>query len=299
MNAIDISICIVSKDRKHELALTLTILKNCIDEAKHQVLVYLDGCTDGSEALVEEFPYVSWEVNDKAVGASPARNCLYSKARGEIIFGFDDDAHPLQMDFIQRTKQLFSQNPNIAVVAFEEIKGIYPNDKEAFSNHQPNVSYLANSFVGCGFAIKRDAYLLTNGFPLWMDIYGEEGAVSIQLIEKGYEILYTTAITVNHRVDRSMRKISGNNTFRFERQLCNSALYFIVFYPKLLVPKKLIKLLWHNWRRYALKDIYFFMAFWKGVINFFLKLPKALKSRNPVSKRTIRRVNNLPHPKYG
>lgn len=295
----EISICIVSKNRKSALRKTLRIVAGLVDKQKYEILVFLDGCEDDSNTLLKEFLDFQWYESSRSIGASPARRVLFAAAKGTIIIGFDDDAHPLQTDFIESTKQLFANNPKVGVLAFEELKGVFPDDRAALQHHVSKQEYLCNSFVGCGFAMRRNVYEQTAGFPEWMDIYGEEGCVSIQVIDLGYDILYTSEISVNHRVDREQRKTSGSNAFRFERQLCNMALYFLVFYPAHLLARKWGRLFWHNFRKYALKDRKFFFAYFKGLVRFLLKFFKVLSFRKPVTKVTIQKINKLPHPKYG
>jgi GT2 family glycosyltransferase len=295
----EISICIVSKNRKSALHYSLNNIAGLLDKQKHEVLVFLDGCKDDSKTLLEEFPNFQWYESSRSVGASPARRVLFAAAKGKYIIGFDDDAHPLQIDFIDKTKHIFTENPQVGVLTFEEIKGIYPDDQAALKHHVSNQKYLCNSFIGCGFAIRREVYEQTAGFPEWMDIYGEEGCLSIQTLALGYDILYTSEISVNHRVDKQQRKDGGSNVFRFERQLCNMALYFLMFYPAHLLPKKWCKLFWHNFKKYAIKNPKFFVAYFKGVARFTLKFSTILSFRKPVSQATIKKINALPHPKYG
>lgn len=295
----EISICIVSKNRKLALQQTLTIIEPVIDKTKHEVLIFLDGCDDDPNELLEEFPQFQWVESSVSIGASPARRVLFAAATGKHIIGFDDDAHPLQTDFIDKTERIFAENPKVGVLAFEEIKGIYTNDQSALQHHVPDQNFVCNSFVGCGFAIRREVYEQTAGFPEWMDIYGEEGCLSIEIIDKGYDILYTSEISVNHRVNRQQRKTSGSNVFRFERQLCHMALYFLVFYPAHLLPQKWAKLFWHNFRKYAIKNPKYLAGYFKGLARFILKFPKVLSFRKPVSQATIKKLNALPHPKYG
>jgi hypothetical protein len=52
-------------------------------------------------------------------------------------------------------------------------------------------------------------YKATNGFPCLVDIYGEESAGSIEVIAKGFDILYTNRIVVNHRVNMELRIKAG------------------------------------------------------------------------------------------
>jgi len=294
-----ISICIVSRNRKLELKRTLEILHDYTEATLCEILVFLDGCSDDSKDLVGEFPECIWEVQDNSIGASPARNLLYQKATGDLIFGFDDDAHPLQNDFINKAQLIFSKNEHLAVLAFEEIKGVFDNDAQALEKHIPNEEFYCREFVGCGFVIKKEAYKQTAGFPNWMKIYGEESCLSIELLDLGYAILYTSQISVNHRVNKEERKHLKKTVYRFENQLSNSALFYFVYYPKILIPKRLTALLFRNFRKYAFEDILFFKAFFRAMINFLIRIPKVITYRKVVKKETLKKSLGLPLPKYG
>ena len=293
------SILIVSYNRAGALDITLSRILSLINSDVDEILIFLNGADSSYDCIRAKYPAVKWFQSSENIGASPARKLLYKEAKGDILFGFDDDSHPLNSDFITKAQQIFNKNLQVAGIAFEEIKGIFTSDDEALQSHMAGDEYYCNSFVGCGFAIRKKAYFQTDGFPDWMDIYGEEACVAIQLVEKNLSILYTSAIAVNHRVDRENRKTSGRNTFRFEKQLCNGALYYLVFYPSNQIPKKLIRLFWHNFTKYAITDYKFFTAFSKGILAFVGKTPQALKRRNPVSRGTLEKIKNLPLPKFG
>jgi glycosyltransferase involved in cell wall biosynthesis len=292
-----VSILIISKNRKEELAITLRRLKNIVDISVHEVLVLLDGCTDGSKELVTQFDWINWTVLNESIGASRARNFLYKKATGTIFIGFDDDAHPLQDDFVSIVESIFEENNNIGIIAFQEIKGVFKSDEEALSQ-KPNQKgeYLCNEFVGCGFAITKSVYFATNGFPVWIDIYGEESCVAIEVLANKKDILYTNRVSVNHRVNKQARLDCGMNYFRFEKQLKNTAFYFIVYHknPSL----KIVKLLLHNFKKYALKDITFFKSYFKVVGIVIAQLPKVLKYRKPISKSIIKKKQELASPVF-
>ena len=281
-----ISILIISKNRKEELAFTLNRLKSIIDTKVHEVLVLLDGCNDGSEELVGRFNWINWTVLNESIGASRARNLLYKKAIGSIFIGFDDDSHPLQDDFIEIVESIFKENDNLGIITFQEIRGVFKNDEDALSQI-PNqkIEYLCNEFVGCGFAITKSVYLATNGFPLWMDIYGEESCVSIEVLANNKDILYTNRVSVNHRVNKQARLNAGMNYFRFEKQLKNAAFYYIVYHKNPSI--KIIKLFWHNFKKYALIDPIFFKSFFKALGTLIIQMPKVLKYRKPISKSII------------
>lgn len=291
------SILIVSRDREAELKKTLVLLEKMIDPSIHEVLVFLDGCTDNSKVLKNQFPWVKWEESDKNIGASGARAILYPKATGQILIGLDDDAHPLNSDFISLSEQLFNQYPNVGVLAFQEIKGVFNSDDEALAQKGKEIeNYLCSEFVGCGFAIRKEVYNQTNGFPVWIDIYGEESCVSMEVVANGYDILYTNSIAVNHRVNKKERFKTGRNYFRFEKQLKNTAFYYLVYYRFPLY--KMSRLLWHNFKKYAFTDWNYFIAFFSSVFIIIINLPGILKYRSPIDSKVLKKIKQLPNPKY-
>ncbi|MGA9591322.1 MAG: glycosyltransferase, partial [Salegentibacter sp.] len=200
------SILIVSKNRRAELSRTLGILKKYIDEEVHEIRVFLDGCTDGSESLQELFPEVHWMSSKKSLGASKARSILYKTAKGKLMFGFDDDSHPLQPDFINISKQIFKAHSSLGILSFKEIKGIFETDEKIpKARLQEEPDFLVNDFLGCGFAVRKKVYDETRGFPAWIDIYGEEVCLALEVLDEGYDIIFTHKIQVNHRVDKDHR----------------------------------------------------------------------------------------------
>ena len=104
-----VSFLIVTKNRPAALAFTLNKLKAQIDLSVHEVLVFIDGCK-ATEELVSQHDWVQWEVAKKSISASPARNALYKKAKGDIFIGLDDDAHPITADFIAKVQAQFDSN---------------------------------------------------------------------------------------------------------------------------------------------------------------------------------------------
>ncbi len=293
------SVLIVSRNRYVELQKTLRILQQYIDKSNHEILVFLDGCTDGSEKLREAFPNVKWEISAIRFGASKARSILYKKARGKILFGFDDDAHPLQPNFIELSQALFSQKPNLGIIAFKEIKGVFetedsiPKDLLLKKN-----DFYVNDFLGCGFAMRKDIYYKTRGFPIWVDIYGEEVCVALETLELGYDILFTHKVMVNHRVDLKLRKSEGANYFRFGKQLKNTSFFYLVYYPFPLLLKKIGRLYFLNFKKYGLKDKYFFGAYFSAFWQMSLDIRKVIKHRRPISRKALDVFNRLSNPNY-
>lgn len=292
-----ISILIVSKNRKNELETTLRILRGLIDLSIHEVLVFDDGSSDGTSELLYKFDWVKWYSSEKSVGASGARNILYPNAKGMYLIGFDDDAHPLTKNFISEVEFIFSKNPNMGIIAFQEVKGVYSSNEEALKNANLNQEeYYCSEFIGSGFAIRKDVYLKTNGFPVWIDIYGEESCLALEVINLGYDIVYSSTVIINHRIDKDKRFQQGRNYYRFERQLRNTINYYIVYYPNPVL--KILKLLRHNFFKYAIKDKQYFVLFFKALFTNLIKCKNTLEYRNPVKKIIIHKLQNLKSIKY-
>jgi GT2 family glycosyltransferase len=291
----ELSILIVTRNRPDELEITLNKLFGLLNFSIHEILVFIDGCNK-TEFLIKKYPWVKWENSKICISASPARNKLYKKAKGKIFIGLDDDAHPLSKDFIDKTQSVFLEDSKIGIVAFQEIRGVFISDYEALKNATTNSVYRTNDFVGFGFAIRKEVYDMTNGFPVWLDIYGEESCLSIEVLDLGYEIEYNSSIVVNHRIDKNKRLNQGRNYFRFEKQLKNTIYYYIVYYPNPML--KIAKLLFHNFKKYALNNRRYFQLFWKSIFIAFKHIFYILKFRKPVQKITIQKIITLKGIKY-
>ena len=257
----------------------------------------MDGCIDGSENLLDELKWVSFFVSKKTIGASAARHQLYPLAKSEILIGLDDDAHPLTKNFLFEIEKLFANNTNVGILAFEEIKGVYASDEDALSQSEVvSKEFLSSEFIGCGFAIRKSVYNTTNGFPVWIDIYGEESCLSIEVLSKGFDILYTNAIKINHRVNIAQRKLNRQNYFRFGKQLKNSTYYFLIYYPFPIL--NILKLYWHNFKKYALTDWECFKIYFKTIFIVFANIPRVLKYRNPIDKAVIAKMRSFSSLKF-
>lgn len=280
----ELSFLIVTKNRPVELIKTLDRLYKIIDISQHEVLVFIDGCSD-TELLLNKYDWVNWTISKHSLSASPARAVLYKRAKGAVFIGLDDDAHPIGDRFIDSIKTEFKSNKNLGIIAFQEVRGIFKSDAEALLKAKQVESYFTNDFVGCGFAIKKEVYDATNGFPVWIDIYGEEPALALEVLDLGYQILYQPNIKVNHRIDVEKRKLQGRNYFRFEHQLKNSLRYYLVYFPNPIY--KITKLLFHNFKKYAITDIRYFKSFVSVCFKTLFSLPHILKYRKPVKTKTL------------
>ncbi len=290
-----ISFLIVTRHRPEELSFTLNKLKQLIQPEIHEVLVFIDACPD-TEQIVSHFQWVKWYRSQNHLGASPARNQLYQHATGMIWIGLDDDAHPIGDHFIERVLSRFRESEKTAIIAFQEVRGIFENDLVALKTAREGIPFHASEFVGCGFAIRKEVYQQTDGFPVWMDIYGEESALSLEVIDLGYDIIYDFSIMVNHRKDVVKRTLENKNYFRFEKQLVNVVKFYLVYYKKPIY--FIVRALFHNFKKYAITDFTYLWRFLKAIFTILISLPETWAYRKPVENSSIKRFRSLKAPFY-
>ncbi len=288
------SILITTRNRVKDLALTLDSLKNIFAQGSVEVIIFSDGCEETTKYIKQKYPYVRLYHNEKSIGASPARNFLYAKASGQYLIGLDDDAHFVSENVLEKIEECFKSNSNLGIIAFKEFRGI--NVKIQLDKN-PKI-YYTNDFIGCGFCVLREAYKKTNGFPVWMDIYGEEACLSIELLDLNFSILFTESIAVHHRVDKKNRENQKHGLFRFKKSLLNGNKYFIIYYPLQFLPRKMAKIFFHNFFKYALTNKQFFFAFVEAYCQLIKDLPKLLRYRSPVKVETLHLKKNLKPLKY-
>lgn len=288
------SILITTSGRVNDLKTTLNYLYNTCDLKKVEVLVVSDGCSRTYELSKTDFHWVNWYNLEVKVGASAARNYLYNKAKGKYLIGLDDDAHVISENALENITEIFNEFPNTGIIAFKEYKGLDITVRKGDSSTVERV----NDFVGCGFCIKNEIYKQTNGFPLWMDIYGEESCVAIEVLNLGYDILYTNRIAVHHRVDKEARRNAGYSLFRFKKSLLNGNKFYWVYYPTTYLPRALVKIFIHNFFKYAIKSPAYFHGFVSIYIKLIGQLPGLFKYRNPVSSKTIMKSRTLKPMPY-
>ena len=100
---IKVSIIIPTRDRAKSLGLTLESLNAVFvpKEISLQVIIVLDGCTDNSNKVVEQwhasFQHTATIVYTTGLGAGGARNSGLDHAKGTLIGFMDDDVIPLSL----------------------------------------------------------------------------------------------------------------------------------------------------------------------------------------------------------
>lgn len=193
MTAPRLSLCILCHDRPADLLDALASATG-FDE----VVV----CDMASTPPLLAPPGVEFLRSDVNLGVARGRNLLAARATGDVIVFLDDDATFASPTAPEDIRASFERDERTVAVAFrvERADGHVESSEFPFRGApraQPPCE--CSYFVGCGVAIRRDAFLVAGGFD---DRYGystEELDLSFSLLRDGGRLRYEPAITVVHR----------------------------------------------------------------------------------------------------
>ena len=197
--AVPVSVVIPTFTRQVVLAETLMSLRQC-KPAPSETLVLVDHGDDQTRAALEPyFPEVVWTEAKSRLGPGGARNILLALARCPYVASFDDDSHPIDVDYFTKVFALFEAHPRAAVIA----AGVIVHDGDRALPVTQTIAPVCD-FVGCGAAFRKTAFLETKGYlPLERAYGAEEVDVALQVLGKGWLILEAGALRVRHKTSRN------------------------------------------------------------------------------------------------
>lgn len=194
-----VSVVIPTFRRSDVLAATLDVLRQC-RPLPDEILVMIDfGDRETRPSLEARYPEVQWMEASKRLGPGGARNMLIARAKHSCLVSLDDDSYPIDIDFFAVVAELFRVHAEAGIIA----AGAIVHDGEPLPP-TGRAMVFATDFVGCGAAVRREAFLDTRGYlPLELGYGAEEVDVSLQLLDKGWTILKSDAMRIRHRTSRA------------------------------------------------------------------------------------------------
>ncbi|MHC4447681.1 MAG: glycosyltransferase family 2 protein, partial [Planctomycetota bacterium] len=115
-----------------------------------------------------------------------ARNTGAAAAAGDWLIMLDDDSHPLDVGHLD----LIAESPQDVAAIGADIR--LPDGRREAGG-------LPEVFVGCGAAVRRDAFLDVDGYDPGFGFYGEEYDLCAKLIRAGWRIVHDLRFGVRHR----------------------------------------------------------------------------------------------------
>jgi hypothetical protein len=285
-----ISLILVTMNRKE-------LLKRCLESillqkfADYEIIVVDNASDDGTGDMVQSlFPGVRYFYLSNNLGPPGGRNYGVRMAAGEFCVFLDDDAIFADDNVLSRVVSYFRSYSDLGCIAFrivkpsdgcEEYKSIPRADKKII--HE---DYECSYFSAAGFSCRRNLFLELGMWELLFFI-GEEPDFSYRLINKGYKIVRSSAISVIH-YETLLARVPGKWIYFGMRSR-----------------------FWIAWRnlpwRYAVSHTflwwgyYFILSlrnrhliyFMQGLKDALIGFPKALESRVCLSRETMNKLKKL------
>ena len=228
--------------------------------------------------LSEKF---KWVCASSTRGPGGGRNILIEMAQTPWVVSFDDDSWPESPDFFERLEKVIDANPKAGVLAFPiNVRGQKPT-------HWSAEIQQASCFENCGCAIRREAFLQTDGFLPLRHAYGmEEADVSLQLLDKGWQILNVPNLWVYHDTGMKHHASAPVNA----AQIANTALLAFLRYPIALWPMGMLQTI--NRVKYAI-SVRRFRGVLKGLLDIPFACWKYRAARKTVKAETIHLARKL------
>lgn len=270
------SVIITTHNRREDLIQTLKQIQK-MRPSPAEILITADGCSDGTEDLVQnEFPDIRIFSNQPGKGSVASRDHMIRESHNRYILCLDDDSYPVEKDFFTRMETILRNSPDAGLVTFPQRSEEYPASLNRKDFGSPR---WIGSYPNSGAVYDRELYLNLPGFPHFFFHAYEEPDYAIQVISAGKKVLFSTSATIRHHWAGT-----GRNEGRTHRRHArNEALSVILRAPQwaipLLLPYRALRQFQYAWKRgfdWVIREP---LWWW----DFFKTVPIAMRNRKPVT----------------
>jgi GT2 family glycosyltransferase len=284
----DCTIVIASYNRRPLLDATLAKLSDIPE--RPPVVVVDDGSTDGTAAMLRErWPEVRVVALPDNHGAA-ARNAGVRAAQTRYVAFCDDDCWWCS-DGIARAVALLDAHPGVAllnarVLVYDDEHvdeacawmAASPLPKRTACPGSAIVSFMAGASI-----VRRDAFLSVGGYHERYHIGAEEPLAALDLLARGWEMIYVDDLVVHHHPHAAGRVPERRRRVVMRNRLWTAWL------------RRSLRGAWHATvvlAREALRD-----PVARGALRDAMRgLPWILRERRPVDARVEALLDALPHP---
>lgn len=289
------SILITTKNRKNDLAFTLSKISYLLKDTAVECVVFDDGSNDGTyEYVKQNFPSIKLQKNSVSKGYLFCRNKMLNETQATYAISLDDDAHFVTENPLDSIRKHFTKNNNCGLLALR----IFWGREEPCTVVSKEEIVRVQGFVGCAHIWRMEAWRDIPNYPQWFVFYGEEDFASIQLFKKNWEIHYLPEVLVNHRVAVKSRKNNADYQIRLRRSLRSGWYLFFLFYPFRKIPKKMAYSIWMQMKLKVLKGDYkALQALSIAFLDLVIAIPKIMKNSNRLTQEEYNTYEKLDDTK--
>jgi GT2 family glycosyltransferase len=209
-----VSALVISYQRPDELNGVLESLLAQARPPDEIIVIDNDPAGSGARAPLAANAKVCYLCTGENLGVAGGRNRAASRARGDLLLFIDDDARFAHAEAVGNVLQAFRGDAEMACLAFLVRNAgtgeIMPKEYPGFHPERWAEPRDAGYFVGCGFAMRADAFRALGGFDENFFYDGEELEFSFRLLNAGWRIRYRPDVEVLHRVSALGRGMTKN-----------------------------------------------------------------------------------------
>lgn len=223
----DLSLVILSFNRREELLNNLPALCQGSVETGFELIVVDNSSTDGSREVLADLEkqYQNLRViyNDKNLGVAGGRNTGWRMATRKFILNIDDDTHISITEIISFYK-LALEKPDIGIISpriLHAITGIAQND-------HGDKEYEPANFHGACHLVRRDVYQIVGEIDPYCYFGGEELDYSIRVRAAGFKVIYTPKISIKHN---NFIRLGGEAAWRRRQWVYNFSRVYFKHFP--------------------------------------------------------------------
>lgn len=282
-NKLMVSICILTFNRCSLLRTLLGEL-NALTYMPLEIILVDNNSEDETGAMVGiHFPKVQYLRTKKNIGIA-GRNIGMKAAQGDIIITLDDDVRGLEDKAIYTIVNKFQRNKDLGAINFRVIDSngttcnwVHHRKEEDFVNKE----FLTYEITEGAVAFRRKA-LEHSGYYSEIFFLSHEGPdLAFRILEKGFTVVYSGEITVEHLFSEQNRQPWRKYYFDTRNQFWLAARNFPFSYAVGYLIRGLSSMLF-----YSIRDGY--LQYWvKAIADGLRGLTKAMEQRTVLSKKTM------------
>ncbi|NTU71472.1 MAG: glycosyltransferase family 2 protein [Coriobacteriia bacterium] len=196
-----LSFLIGTKNRRDALAVCLSSIETQ-DYANREVVVVVDGSTDGTaEMVAERFPDVNCIALAESGGLGAALTTGLARVTGDVVINLDDDCELTTPDTATRIAATLVDNPDFDVLCFKVTApdgSMRRREIPLRSKRMPAENTEIAYFLGGAVAFRVPKLRAAGGYPDGVRWGSWENTVSFRLARAGSRILLVPSIVVTH-----------------------------------------------------------------------------------------------------
>ena len=293
-----VSIVIPTFQRSNSLKRSLAALtKQTFPPDEFEVIVSIDGSTDGTKEIVENFesPYRLRYICAPNSGRSAARNRGINEAGGEVLIMIDDDLEP-SPKFIEAHYSAHASAPRLGVLGAAPIFVDESSDPttiylaEEFNSRldekmsDPNYRFGIWDFYSGNFSIHLEDIRKVGGFNESFKIYGyEDIELAQRLINAGIKIVYNHDALCTQHCDEDFRSIARKTIAAGK-----SAVLLVTLHPEAIKELKFREYYFTGWKWRSLR----LTLIWSSILipsitDIVIYLVKIFEKSNPKTGKVL------------